>query len=542
MNTSTVTATSVGGAQGTVRRIVLFTLLFVLVVIAAIGVSGLIWRLIDTGIVIEGGDVGGLAQALAFTLIAGPLAVILWYLMWRRLAAPAERASLAWALYLAVTCTVALITVTTNLLTAAASGIAGEWRPNDLATGLVWAVVWVWHRWMLQHPAKSPTRMPGVADLVAVAFGLVVGVGGLITALGTVLGEAISGASASLVADGPWWRPVLQSLVWAVGGALIWWWHWKRAGAQNRRTVFADVVVNGAGVLIPAALTLGGIAVALFVLLRLAFDRSDPLRVLLDPMGMAIAAALVGAVVWEYHRGRLRARSRGAREAAALITSGVALAFAASGVGVVVNAALGAITPTLAGGDTRTLLLGGVASFVVGAPVWWLFWRRTERVTSGRRVYLILVFGVSAIVALIALLVVGFRIFEFLIDARGAGSLLDRIRAPFGLLVATALVSGYHFGVWRRDRALLASAAPARPHTIGRVTLIMSGESAATVEAIEEATGATVRVWTRTDADTTTVESLDTARLTTALAGVTGDQVVVLVGPGARVEVIPIER
>ncbi len=542
MSTSAVTATSAGRAQGTVRRIVLFTLLFVLVVIAAIGVSGLIWRLIDTGLVIEGGDVGGLAQALAFTLIAGPLAVILWFVMWRRLAAQTERASLAWALYLAVTCTVALITFTTSLLSAAASGIAGEWRPSDLANGLVWAVVWAWHRWMLRHRAKSPARMPGVADLVAVAFGLLVGVGGLITALGTLLAEALTGASGSLVAEGPWWRPMLQAGVWAVGGALIWWWHWTPMGARTRRTVFADVVVNGIGVLIPAALTLGGIATGLFVLLRLAFDRSDPLRVLLDPMGMAIAAALVGALVWAYHRGWLRVRSSGAREAAALITSGVALAFAATGVGVIVNAALGAITPTLAGGDTRTLLLGGIASLVVGAPVWWLFWRRTERVTSGRRVYLILVFGVSAIVALIALLVVGFRVFEFLIDARGAGSLIDRIRAPFGLLLATALVSGYHFGVWRRDRAVLGTTAPARPHTIGRVTLIMSGESSATAQAIEAATGATVRVWTRADAGTAATETPDAARLSEALAGVTGDQVVVIVGPGSRIEVIPIER
>ena len=76
---------------------------------------------------------------------------------------------------------------------------------------------------------------------------------------------------------------------------------------------------------------------------------------------------------------------------------------------------------------------------------------------TGRRVYLILIFGISAIVAIITLLVIGYRVFEFVLDDLSGQSLLDRVRAPLGLLVATGLAAGYHFSVWRRDRSALVS-------------------------------------------------------------------------------------
>ncbi|WP_243844419.1 DUF5671 domain-containing protein [Salinibacterium sp. ZJ454] len=545
-----ISDSSAGSAQRTVRRLVVYILLFALVVTAAIGLSGLLERLLGSTEVIVGGGSSQLARSFAFTLVAGPLAAILWWFVWKRLDDRAERSSLAWGLYLAGMYTVSLITFTTALLGTVASLIEGDWRPGDLATGLVWAAVWGWHRWMLRHPGKAPTRLSSVPDVVGFTFGLAVGVGGAITALSSLLDEAILGSAGAGAVGDPWWQPVLQSLVWAVGGAIVWWWHWVRSGARRLRTVLSDVAVIGFGVLIPSILTLGGIGVVLWVLLRLGFDRSEPNRVLLEPLAPAIAAALVGALVWFYHRAVLPERSDVARQAARLITSGVALVFAASGVGVIVNATLGAVTPTLAGTDTRTLLLGGISSLIVGAPVWWLFWRGTDTLSPARRVYLIVVFGLSAVVALIALLVIGFRIFEFLFDVEQSGSLLDRVRAPFGLLVATALVSGYHFSIWRRDRAAIAAATPVRPRTIGHVTLVTAGDSEAAVRLIRDATGAAVTVWRRTDvaasvgagAGAGPGAGADAAQLVRALDGVTGDEVFVLVGPGTRIEVVPAAR
>ncbi len=161
--------------------------------------------------------------------------------------------------------------------------------------------------------------------------------------------------------------------------------------------------------------------------------------------------------------------------------------------------------------------------------------------STGRRVYLITVFGLSAIVALVALLVVGYGIFNFALAAASAGSLVERIRAPLGLLVATALVSAYHFSVWRRDRAVVGALAPAdRERRISRVFLVTGADPEPQSQAIEAATGASVTVWPRADTGEAPVPAPDAAQLAAALDGVAGKRVLVVTGPGDRIDVIPL--
>jgi hypothetical protein len=211
---------------------------------------------------------------------------------------------------------------------------------------------------------------------------------------------------------------------------------------------------------------------------------------------------------------------------------------------VVLNATLAEFVGPLVASDDRTLLLGGLSALIVGAPVWWLNWRPlfrpepAEVADAGRRVYLVVVFGISAIVALVALLIIGYRIFEFVLDPATAASLVDRIRAPLGVLVATALVFGYHFAVWRRDRAEIAAHGPARVRRIARVILVAGGDTDALERGISEATGASVTVWRRAlDASDT---APDVAALVAALEGVSARRVLLLAGPGNRVEALPL--
>ncbi|MWC00443.1 DUF5671 domain-containing protein, partial [Agromyces seonyuensis] len=190
------------------------------------------------------------------------------------------------------------------------------------------------------------------------------------------------------------------------------------------------------------------------------------------------AAALIGAAVWRVHAGIAATRSPAVRRAATLAVAGLGLGAAASGIGVIVNATLAVAANPIAASGTRELLLGGISALVVGGPTWWLQWRPLRRpdpeeaVAVGRRVFLIAVFGASAIVALVALLIVGFRLFDFALDPTSGRVLVDRVRAPLGLLVATGLVFAYHFAVWRRDRAAVAAAAAAGEGTARRVRRI----------------------------------------------------------------------
>jgi hypothetical protein len=562
----TVPAPAAGSAQPTVRRLIVYTLLFALVVVTAVGLSGLLGRLLGAGTVLVAGDVAGLARSLAFTLIGGPMAAALWWFVWRRLDDAVERSSAGWGLYLTGMYAVSLITAATGVLSALAAVIGGErlgWQLS-LSNGLVWAGVLAWHRWMWRHPRKSPSLIPDVPTVVGAAFGLIIGVGGSVTALANLLDTAIQGLTASASLGDPWWKLVLQALAWGVGGVAIWWWHWIHDGGRRLTTDFADVALVVIGILGAVLLTVGGIGTVLFVLLRLAFDRSDPVSEILEPLGAAIAAGAVGSLVWAYHRTVSAGRSGTTLQAAKLVTSGVGLAAAATGIGIVVNSALSIAATPLAGDGIRTLLLGGISALAVGGPLWWLTWKPgvapepTELGRRGRRVYLIAVFGLSAIVAVITLLVIGYRVFEFLLDDVSGGSLVDRTRAPLGLLVATGLAAGYHFAVWRHDRSLTAAATP-RKRTVRKLILVAAGDPEPLAKVAAEVTGASVTVWKRADAGSSDAvasgtapsgaASSDTAeeaagglsgQLARALEGVAADRVLVITGPGSRIEVIPL--
>jgi hypothetical protein len=543
-----------GPAQRTVRRLIIYALLFALVLIAAVGLSDLVGRLLVTGTELATGDVAGLARSLAFALIGGPLAAILWWTVWRRLDEEPERSSVGWGLYLAGAYTLSLIITMSNLLGTLASLINGErlaWR-YLLGTGLVWAAVWFWHRWMLRHARKGPTGLAGVPTVLGAVLGLVAGVGGAVPALSALLDAALRGATSAATAGTPWWVSALASLAWAAGGSLVWWWHWKHDGGQRLRTGLAGAALLIVGVLGAGVLTLGGAGVALFVVLRLLLDSTGPPDLLLEPLAAAVAAAAIGSLVWAYHRALARGRSDSTRQGGKLVASGVALVAAASGIGVIVNAALAMAGTPLAGSGTRTLLLGGLSSLLIGGPVWWLAWKPATGTGSpgaglnARRIYLIVVFGLSAVVAVITLLVIGFRVFEFFLDTVTGGSFVDRIRAPLGLLVATGLAAGYHFAVWRADRAARAAAGPSRRRTIGHVILVTGADPAPLRRVIDEVTGAGVTVWRRADAgpaggDAAVPGMGDLARrLAGALDGVSGKRVLVTIGPDGRIDIVPL--
>ena len=157
----------------------------------------------------------------------------------------------------------ALVLATSNLLSTVATLIGGQslqWRLS-LATGLVWAAVWVWHRWMWRHPRRRPLDLLDVPTVLGSYIGLVIGVSGAVTALSTLLDAALRGALAAATVGKPWWVSALQSLVWAVGGGLVWWWHWKHDGGRRLRGDLASVGLIAVGVLGAGVLTLGGAGV-----------------------------------------------------------------------------------------------------------------------------------------------------------------------------------------------------------------------------------------------------------------------------------------
>lgn len=531
-----------GHAQTAVRRLLVYAILFALVVLAAIGLSGLLERAIGAGQLLAVDD-SGLALSLAFTVIAIPLAGLVWWWQRRRFSDAGERSSLTWALYVMAMSTVALITATSSLAYAAAEGIDGRWQPGAVSAGVVWAGVWAWHRAMRRSAVTAPTRLPTVPVTLGAVYGLALGSTGAIAAIAALISAALVQTQGLLASSQTWWLAVLQGLVWAAFGAVVWWWHWFREGGRDASGSFAPValvIVVGAA----AVTALFAVGTALFVVLRLLFDDDSVARAV-APLDIAIASALIGGIVWAYHAHVVSTRAETVRGAARLVVSAVALIGAASGFGVVVNALLATFSPNLVDDDPRTLLLGGLSALVVGGVAWWFAWRPTRPASAGeaagraRRVYLITIFGASAVVAIVTVLIIGFRLFEFALGTGGAAGLIERIRAPFGLLSATAIVFGYHFAVWRRDRAVAQPAATTPG--IGRVIAVADPGADALVRGIRSATGAAVTVWHGTaEGEAAQLGDADLASVVAALDSIAAPRVLVLAGTDGGVRAIPL--
>ncbi|MEO7348406.1 MAG: DUF5671 domain-containing protein [Terrimesophilobacter sp.] len=543
---------AVGGVQ-TVRRVIMYILLITMVCIAASGLSGLLERLFTASRVTVNYDNFGLAFALASALIAGPLAAVLWWLIWRDSASAKDRASVAWAVYLIIMSTVAFLVFTIALFLWAADAIAGHAEPTGLAVGIVWGLVWLWHFWMWHHPRKGPTRLPVAAPAIASLISLAFAAGGLVWVLAGLIDAIIDTLSSAIVVGSPIGVTVAQSLVWVIGGGLLWWWHWFAMGLRSRDTGFANVLLVFITGFASLALLAWGLTFTLSVILRLVTDPSAHLAATLDPLGFAVASALVGALVLVFHLRVVASRATGVRTAHHLVSSGVSLVYAASGLGITVNALLAASTTSLIDGEIRPLLLNGISAMIVGGVIWWLTWRplaasQPERVaTPGRRIYLIIIFGLSAIVALITLLVIGFQLFSMMLD--GGGTFLERSRQAIGLLTATVLVATYHFVIWRRDRA--SDVVHETSRRIERITLVTHSAGRELVDAVRASTGARVSVLQREEAARAAGGAQSNgaaqgeqeaaalaATVVAALDGVEAGHLLVVVGEKSRVEVI----
>ncbi|MBH0116034.1 hypothetical protein I6E52_04165 [Salinibacterium sp. NG253] len=538
---SAVATPAVGGVQ-TVRRVITYGLLATTVVIAASGLSGLLDRLFGAGRVEVSFDNYGLATSLASALVAGPLAAGLWWLTWRDAAMARDRASILWPVYLVVMSTVALLVASISLFSWASDAIVNGWRPSGLAVGIVWSLVWAWHYWMWRHPLKAPTRLAGAAPAIASLLGLVYLAGGLAVALARIIDGALAALVGGVIVTAPLWQLVLQALVWAAGGALLWWWHWFRAGVRSQLHGFANVLLVFISGIASIAAYVVGTAVVVWVILSLLARLQEPLSVTLDPLGSAFSAAAVGVIVFTYHAPTVWARSRGVRSAVSFASAGVSLAVAATGVGVTVNALLATTSNSLLEGNIRSLLLGGLSALLVGGVFWWRAWlprqaSNPERVaTPGRRIYLVIIFGLSALVALITLLVIGFQLFSFLLDGGSGESFVERSRQALGLLTATLLVAAYHFAIWQRDRASSVTEEVVR--RISHVTLVASHDNAELVDAVRAATGARVTVLQRA-----TASPLEPgiAEIIAALDGIEASNVLVVAGAKGKIAVIPLK-
>lgn len=558
-------AGSAASTGQSVRRFFQYLLLAGLLFASAAGVTGLLGRVLDPGTLAEGD--AQLALQLTFTGIALPIWLVLAWWTWRRLREdPAEAAAPAWALYLTLVGVIALLLAMTGWHRSLVPLVTPqEWDSGGLAQAVVWTVVWAGHQWWGRRTAPALHLLP--SRLLGALIGLVTAAGGLVALIAPALRELLGLTGETLV--GRTTPAILAGGVVLLIGAAVWAWHWllDLAGAERSTGWLALVLLAGVGGGLLAAI----VAASTFGYAVLVWLVGDPAatsaRVHFADAPVQLAVVLTGALVWWYHQEVLGARRAAGRTEVRRVyeylMSAIGLLAAASGlvmVLVTIVEAVAAGPDLVVGGRAINALLGALVLLVVGAPVWWWHWRQAQAARQAapsdevaspmRRVYLLILFGVMGVAAVVALLTLVYLVLEDAL-ARGVDiETLRRIRFALGILLTTGLLSAYHWTVFRTDRevapaagttaggatsgAVTGGSGPARPRTV----LLVGAADPEVGAALHRATGAQVQVMTRTDVQ---APPWSADELATALDGIPAADVVVLAEPDG-LRVIPVRR
>ncbi len=543
-----------GGAPDghTVRRFFQYLLLYGLLVVVGIGLSGLLGRLLEWDVLVTADD-AELARNLAFTVVGVPVfvGVALWSR--RRLAADADEArSLGWAFYVTAASLTSLVVAMTGLgqVLEWATGL-NDYSGRGLASFLVWGALWGAHWWL--DARVTPREHSRVHHLAGSLIGLATaatGLAGVLAgALRTLLGLDRGGAV--LAGDG---NPMLQGLVTLAVGAPVWFVYWVRTTARYDRDAlwFAYVLLAGVGGGLVTAIASASTLVYSVLVWLVGDPRSTDAAKHFENAPTAAAAAAVGLLVWWYHQAVLKEAGAEARTEVRRIyeylMAGIGLLAAAAGLTTVVVALIEAVTGTervVVGGSTVNTLLAAATLLAVGGPVWWLYWRKiqtaaksepaAELMSTTRRVYLFVLFGLGGVAAVVALLVGVYLFFKDVVDGAVGAETLRRMRFSIGVLLTTAAIAAYHWAVYRADREHV----PAAVKTPGpRFVLLVGPADPEIAREVAHRTHGRVQAWSRTD-DGLATWSVD--EVMAALGDTASDEVIVLSEAGG-LRAIPVHR
>ena len=459
---TTTTPAPLSRSSSVLRPVILHGLLFILLMIVATGLSALLAAVFHA-FNPQQVSTEQLAMAWAFSLVGIPLAWLLWRSIRKRLAHPSAFDSAIWSLQASAAYLATLAASSCAALAVLAGLVApptqGAWQPT-LGTALGWGAVCAWQHRQIVSARTAPRQFTHLAAAVGNYFSVVLVALSLVATLKAALEILVR--PENTVAGSTGMQHLLVAVIWLAGASALWFWHWKLRRVQKMADSFNDLLLIALGLAAPAlALMLSGATLFSWVWPQ-SFAAQERSGLFLSEGPEVLAMAVASAVIWIYHQSQLHSglHSAAVVNAARLVLGGLGLAVLATGLGMVVNALFAAIAASVTVEYSAGLLGHGLGLLIFGAAVWLAYFKpHKPSPADSRSVYLVLFFGASSVVALISLLVFGYRIFEYYLGSQTRlDSLLDTVRAPLGWLVATAAVAGYHFVLWRADKQSKAAA------------------------------------------------------------------------------------
>ena len=532
-----------------VRRFFQYLLLFGLLVVSAIGLSGLLGRLLR-GATLVFSDQTALARNSSFVVVGLPLLLLL--ANWTRrkvLADPLEDASFGLGFYLTIS-SITSLAVSMFALHDILIWTVGAQKYNGetLATFIVWGGIWGVHWWVGLRLA------PAINVRYHHLIGSLIGLSTVVIGLSEFLSEVIVrifhlGGDALYIRGG---GSILLSADILLVGLPVWLFYWMRKYAKSNRDSLwlAYVLLAGTGGGLVLALSYA--SALLYQILIWFFGEPTIIKPFFQFQHAAtyLTVALVGGISWLYHHTVLEEFRRTSRTEVQRIyeylMAGIGLAAAAGGIGMLLTALVEALadsSPLVGGNGATNALLAAGTLLLVGGPVWWIFWRRMQIATKAspaieysspaRRIYLFILFGVGGLAGVVALLLVVFYLFDDIFKGNFSGETVYRARYNISVLLTSFVVAGYHWIIYRNERGSLHDA-----RKILNYVLLVGRRDPELIRVINQRTGARVQAW-QPLADVSDFGSLE--KVLEVLNGVEAESVI-LISEAGGLRVIPIER
>ena len=496
-----------GSSAFSIRRLFHYSLLFFSVVIAGVGLSGLLGRTLDFGRVIAESRTD-LARNLSFTLVGIPLTYLFGRWSNRNLKDdPSERKSLAWHAYLTIASITSLVVALYGLHGVLSWAIGNDpYRGSALSQLLVWALIWIFHLRLSGHigDANRPQYLIGSAIGLSI---FAVGLGGLV---GNSIEQLINLEKEVLSIERT--DPVVNSAINLLLGIPVWLIYWYRGALKFTRDFLWHAYVFLAGIAASFITLVVGLSVTLYDVLVWFFGDTgdDSAAQHFFSTASALGASATGLAIWTYHRSLLaedRSRTE-LRRIYEYIVSGVSLIAASLGVLTITVAAIESVTPSdisASGAGSNSLILA-ITLLVVGAPIWWFFWNRIERevlraeedlASPTRRIFLLMLFGVSGVAAVISLITGIFLLFDDILNSQFGMNTFRDTRFVIGILITNAAISGYHWAIYRSEKEVAVEV-----FQKGRNITLVGPSDEHIVQLLKEQIGGHVQLWISPDSGT----------------------------------------
>ena len=519
---------------GSVRRLFFYGLAFIALMLATLGLTLIVGRLIGLVFLdeIARRGSGQFAFGIAATIVGFPVWALLWRAAQRSIDRyAAERGTLGRKVYVYLVLFVAAAVVALNLTRSIGSALEGSAEAlAGIGPVLVWGGLWFVHwRWETAEGqpsgvARSTRRLYAYLTSTYGLVMLAVGAGLLLASLlGTAYDRVFGGA---FIGPGPGVgnEQLRGAIAPGLVGALWWWFHWHRLSADDADSLLRQIVIYIVAIFGGVITVIGAIAVALFTTFEWVLDRPalTGAAVHFDGLPAAFVTAFVAGGVWGYHRTVVFAEAEAAgtrlvsaRRAYRYLTAAVGLGTLAVGLTVLFAVAIGLLVPgaqgvTLVGqrwwGTPLSLAL---TLTLVGAPVWVRYWLRQqgevrsggtdERQALSRRTFIFVVFGVAVLATLASGSTFLFMLLDAAFESRLSSEVLDGGKWALGTTLTAGVLSFYHWQVLKEDRAAAPEPEVAPAAVAKQVTAVAGPRGSALVDAIAAAAGAVVTTWARQD-------------------------------------------